>query len=428
MDGAPLFALIGPALMLVQITVPVFALAAKLPRRGLPRIVEGIVPIALMLPVWVFLTSRWQYFAPTDVPGTLTTFFIILALLVVAVMVVHRASVWSALFCASAGYTIQNIASSTSTLNGNVADLIGMHEVYAEHILIYEQVVLVIVYALAFLLFVKRIWKTRLELVEDRHMVLAFVACLFAVIGFDVLIKGAYSEGLSLELCSALRLVHLAFCIFLLYFDYRTLSRNRIEAEAAVNRHIIKERERQYEESRLTIDAVNRRMHDICHSVAETAVEMGATGDPRVDELISQVLDEVRHYDTVISTGDEPLDTVLTEKGLVCEREGMRLSPVADGSALARLEPAEKYALVGGIIDTAIELVRGVDDPALCDISLTIRRRGDMAVISLEHYLPEKHAATRLGRTARLIVERYGGTAVDREEDGIRTLTVTLPA
>ena len=152
MDGAPLFALIGPALMLVQITVPVFALAAKLPRRGLPRIVEGIVPIVLMLPVWLFLTSRWQYFAPTDVPGTLTTFFIILALLVAAVMIVHRASAWSALFCASAGYTIQNIASSTSTLNGNVADLIGMHEVYAEHILIYEQVVLVIVYALAFLL------------------------------------------------------------------------------------------------------------------------------------------------------------------------------------------------------------------------------------------------------------------------------------
>ena len=327
MDGAPLFALIGPALMLVQITVPVFALAAKLPRRGLPRIVEGIVPIVLMLPVWLFLTSRWQYFAPTDVPGTLTTFFIILALLVAAVMLVPRASAWSALFCASAGYTIQNIASSTSTLNGNVADLIGMHEVYAEHILIYEQVVLVIVYALAFLLFVKRIWKTRLELVEDRHMVLAFVACLFAVIGFDVLIKGAVTEGVSLELGCGLRAVHIAFCIFLLYFDYRTLSRNRIEAEAAVNRHIIKERERQYEESRLTIDAVNRRMHDICHSVAETAVEMGATGDPRVDELISQVLDEVRHYDTVISTGDEPLDTVLTEKGLVCEREGMRLSP-----------------------------------------------------------------------------------------------------
>lgn len=222
MDGIPLFALIGPALMLVQITVPVFALAAKLPRRRLPRIVEGIVPIALMLPVWLFLTSRWQYFAPTDVPGTLTTFFIILALLVAAVMIVHRASAWSALFCASAGYTIQNIASSTSTLNGNVADLIGMHEVYAEHILIYEQVVLVIVYALAFLLFVKRIWKTRLELVEDRHMVLAFVACLFAVIGFDVLIKGAVTEGVSLELGCGLRAVHIAFCIFLLYFDYRT--------------------------------------------------------------------------------------------------------------------------------------------------------------------------------------------------------------
>ena len=115
-------------------------------------------------------------------------------------------------------------------------------------------------------------------------------------------------------------------------------------------------------------------------------------------------------------------------RGLCASARACASPPVADGSALARLEPAEKYALVGGIIDTAIELVRGVDDPALCDISLTIRRRGDMAVISLEHYLPEKHASAHLGRTARLIVERYGGNAIDREEDGIRTLTVTLPA
>ncbi|MBQ6522499.1 MAG: hypothetical protein IJI15_06725 [Atopobiaceae bacterium] len=427
MQDIPLFAMVGPAWMLIQITLPVLALAAKLPRRGLPRVIEGIVPIVLLFPVWLFLTSRWRYFAPTDVPGTLVTFAIVLALLFATVMTIHRASTWSALFCASAGYTIQNIASSTSTLNSNIAELMGIHDAYLENVLICEQATLVVIYALAFLLFVSRIWKKRLELVEDRRMVLAFVICLFAVIGFDVLIKGAATEGLSLELCCSLRVIHLAFCVFLLYFDYRTLSRNRIEAEAAVNRHIIAEREHQYEESRLTIDAVNQRMHDICHSVAERAVEMGATGDPRVDELISQVLDEVRHYDTVISTGDEPLDTVLTEKGLVCEREGMRLSPVADGSALSRLEPAEKYALVGGVIDTAIELVRHVEDPALRDISLTIRKRGDMAVVSLEHYLSEKHAAAHLGRTAELIIERYDGAAIDRAEDGIRTLTVTLP-
>ena len=413
--------------MLVQIIVPVFALAARLPRRGFPRAAEGLVPVVVMLPAWLFLVSRWSYFAPTDVPETLITFALILGLSLVAVAVVHRVSIWTALFCASAGYTIQNICSSTSTLAGNLAELAGAHEAYAAHILVYEQIALVIVYALCFVLFVRRIWEARLELVEDRHMVIAFVGCLFAVIGFDVLIKGARTEGLSLGLCAAMRAVHIAFCVFLLYFDYRTLSRSRMEAEAAVNRHIIRERERQYEESRLTIDAVNQRMHDICHSVATSAVEMGATGDPRVDELISQVIDEVRHYDTVISTGNEPLDTVLTEKGLVCEREGMRLSPVADGAALAHLEPAETYALVGGLIDTAVEALRGVDDPTLKDITLSIRSRGGMAVIHLEHFMGND-APRRLARTARLIIERYDGTLAETVEDGIRSLTATLPA
>lgn len=413
--------------MLVQIIVPVFALAARLPRRGLPRVVEGLAPIVVMLPAWTFLVSRWSYFAPTNVPETLVTFALILGLSLAAVAIVHRVSIWIALFCASAGYTIQNIYSSTSTLTAYLTELAGAYDAYAAHVLVFEQIVLVIVYALCFVLFVRKIWRERLELVEDRHMVLAFVACLFAVIGFDVLIKGARTEGLSLGLCTAMRAVHIAFCVFLLYFDYRTLSRSRMEAEAAVNRHIISERERQYEESRLTIDAVNRRMHDICHSVATSAVEMGATGDPRVDELISQVIDEVRHYDTVISTGNEPLDTVLTEKGLVCEREGMRLAPVADGAALAHLEPAETYALVGGLIDTAIEALRGVDDPSLKDIALSVRTRGNMAVIHLEHFMGQS-APQELARTARLIIERYDGTLAETVEDGIRSLTATLPA
>ena len=414
--------------MLIQVIVPVFALAARIPRRGLPLAVEGIVPLVFLLPVWSFLTQKWQYGAETDVVGTLMTFAVILVLLLAAVSVVHRTSVWTALFCVSAGYTIQNIASSTSTLCAGIASLAGHDGTYMNGILVYENIVLVVVYALAYLLFVRRIWKARLELVEDRHMVIAFVACLFVVIGFDVLIKGAVDEGIPLWMSVSMRAVHLAFCIFLLYFDYRTLSRNRIEAEAAVNRHIISERERQYEESRLTIDAVNQRMHDICHSVATTAVEMGATGDPRVDELIAQVLEEVRHYDAVINTGNEPLDTVLTEKGLVCERAGMRLSPVADGSALGRLEPAESYALVGGVIDTAIALVRGIEDQAYRDISLTIRRHGAMAVIALEHFVPEGATGAELDKPAMLIINRYSGTVVDHTKDGIRSLTVTLPS
>ena len=413
--------------MLIEVVVPVFALAARMPRRGLPKVVEGLVPAVVLLPVWAFLTTRWSYFAPTDIPGTLTTFAIILVLLLAAVAIVHRVSIWSALFCASAGYTIQNTMTSVSTLVGNLADLQGASEAYAEHVLIWEQIILVLVYALCYLLFVRRIWRTRLELVEDRHMVFAFVACLFVVIGFDVLIKGAHSEGLSLALCMAIRGVHIAFCVFLLYFDYRSLAGSRREAEAAVNRHIISERERQYEESRLTIDAVNRRMHDICHSVATTAVEMGATGDPRVDDLIAQVIEEVRHYDTVISTGNEPLDTVLTEKGLVCERGGLRLLPSADGRALAQLEPAETYALVGGLVDAAIETLRHVGDNAGGDVALSVRMRGSMAVVCLEHLMGEDASPIAPSRTVSIIVERYGGTVVDGVRDGIRTLTVTMP-
>jgi hypothetical protein len=50
-----------------------------------------------------------------------------------------------------------------------------------------------------------------------------------------------------------------------------------------------------------------------------------------------------------------------------------------------------------------------------------------MAVIHLEHFMGND-APHRLARTARLIIERYDGTLAETVEDGIRSLTATLPA
>ena len=87
-------------------------------------------------------------------------------------------------------------------------------------------------------------------------------------------------------------------------------------------------------------------------------------------------------------TGNKALDIVLTQKASLCEDAGVQLVCSADGSCLSGMTHYHIYSLLGNAIDNAIECLAKVDDAAKKVISLTLSRRGDMAVICIENYTP----------------------------------------
>ena len=147
-------------------------------------------------------------------------------------------------------------------------------------------------------------------------------------------------------------------------------------------------------------------------------------------------------YDSQAKTGNEALDTILTEKGLLCEREGISLSVIADGHALDALAPHEVYSFFGNALDNAIDAVRALDDSGQRSISLTVRRVGELATIHVENYfagdrsfsggLPQtsKDDTSRHGfgtRSMREIVERHGGTLTFGQRDRTFTVDAMIP-
>ena len=66
-------------------------------------------------------------------------------------------------------------------------------------------------------------------------------------------------------------------------------------------------------------------------------------------------------YSAIVRTGNEILDTILTEKSLICENSGIHISCVADGSLLAFMNPVDLYTLFGNALDNAIEAVRKLE-------------------------------------------------------------------
>jgi hypothetical protein len=419
---------LGPLWLMLQIEVPIFLLADALPTRKVPLPLRVLVVAALLSPVALHLVASWGE-ETIDVAGYLLTFASLLLLSAASVWAVFSTSVWTAFFCSSAGYTAQGFATGVQGILRGTARLTQIESLAA----IPDDLVLLAVYIGFYLLFVRPVRKGRLELVADKRMLPAFGMCILAVIGLDILLKQLGSQGIATSTVLALRCVHLAFCAFLLAFEYRSLVGSRLEIEAAVDRHILEERSRQYEESRLSIEAVNRRMHDIVRSTTEAARQMGALDNPQVNELLVQMVSEVNHYDAIIRTGNEALDTVLTEKGLVCESNGMSLSPIADGEALANLGPAEIYVLVGGVLDLMIGQVRRVSDPSRRDISFIVRRRESMVTITVQGYEAKREEGERgdahreLDRLARRVVDAHRGSVSSSAEGDTRLIVVSLP-
>ncbi len=431
------YELLRSALTCAQILAATLLFASRLPLR---RPLAGrVATVALFFCAWSLLLASVM---PSIMPGSgsavaiIVTYAVALAAMLGFVVFLFEASPWTALFCCTAGYTTQNLASGLSSLLGNLAVPQGagvgfqIAQMTAPYIAVY-----LVVHAVL----VSRIRRNGLELIQQRVMLPMMAVVILAVIGFDVVIKEMWVSGVDVRLTIACRMVHLLLCVLVLAFEYEALYSRRMGEEVATIERIMEDERAQYQLSRDTIEAINIKCHDIKHQIRELG--SGLAVDPKA---IDEITRKVSIYDAGVRTGNEPLDVILTEKRLACEREGITMSCIADGSALAHLDPGDIYSLMGNALDNAIEAVRRVGDPAKKSIGLVIKRRGGMAVVHVENYFEgavalgadgiakttkEDRAAHGYGmKSMRLIAERYGGALHARTQGNVFHLNVMLPA
>ena len=404
------FALFVMALSLARIVLGIWLMAAPLPLRDGARL---RVPCALL---GLFITYL-VLFVATLVPlagrsglgfslAQLATFSLLLAACVGATLAVYDTSVWTALFCCSAGYTVQNLASGATefiwTLSGGGSP--GDASFYTPMRFAISFACMVVVYALTYLLVTRHLRHDGLERIEDRRMLLMFVLTILVIIGFDLLVKWLVEQGVAMGAMVLLRLFHGLACAFTLTMEFELLVRRRVEAERDTLTQVLAEHERQYEQARGSVAAINARVHDIRHSVARLA-----DGEGLGREAIRELVREVNVYDSTVRTGNEALDTALTEQRLRFERAGVALPCVADGSALAFMAPADTYALFSTVLDAMLEA-------GPTSASLVVRRALGTTSVHLE-CTGATLTDTSL-RTAREIVARYQGSLTTLERDG----------
>lgn len=230
------------------------------------------------------------------------------------------------------------------------------------------------VYAAVYLLFARQMIRDGGLVTTAQESLVLTLITLAVVMGMSIAASTYQFE--------AAHAVYASFCcVAVLYGQLKQQKQIKSESELALQRQMWALNKTQYEMSRESIEIINRKCHDLKHQVAA----LKHIHDPnRREEVIDSIQSAVMIYDAALDTGNEILDTVLTEKGLICTRHEIALSCIADGRRLAFLDPVDLYTLVGNALDNAIEAVLHLS-PAERLIRLRVQEKAGLVFLQIEN-------------------------------------------
>lgn len=198
----------------------------------------------------------------------------------------------------------------------------------------------------------------------------------------------------------------LVCCLFMLFSQRNQAAQLRTQKELNRKEQIWRQNKAQYEMSKETIDIINRKCHDLKHQIAALR---GIENIQKQKEVVEDIAESVMIYDTIKNTGNPILDTVLTEKGLLCKEHDIQLNVIADGKLLEFMDEIDLYTLFGNALDNAIEGNLKIDPPQNRYINLQIREKVNLILVRIENpYAGELQMAEGILRTAKEDKENHG--------------------
>lgn len=221
-------------------------------------------------------------------------------------------------------------------------------------------------------------------------------------------------------------------CLAVLGLQNELFVKNAVQKELDTMNLLYEKRTEQYARARRGVDLINRR----CHALKVELARLRAAGgqpDPHAEEAVQAL-------ESMVRTGNEVLDTVLTEKSFLCEELGISLNCVADGKMLSFLEMSDLYVLFSELLENAFQAVLQFAEPKRRLVEVLVYRRQGFVVVRVSNPVAEPPVIVRglprpkpgepaLGlKTVRRISQRYQGRLSCDVQDAVFTLRIVFPA
>lgn len=224
----------------------------------------------------------------------------------------------------------------------------------------------------------------------------------------------------------------------LLYLQNELFKKSEMRQELELMDLLWKKNKEQYQISKENIAVINQKVHDLKHQIRA----LKDASKEELDQYLDEVENSVQIYESIVQTGNEVLDTILTEKSLYCQSRGIQVSCVADGEQMDFINTVDLYAILGNAIDNAIEEVQKFQNQEKRQIDVLIYRSQQFLAINVinpmkgrleyEDGLPmttkEDRKMHGFGlRSIKYILKNYDGFFNVSEEDGIFSLMMLIP-
>ena len=233
----------------------------------------------------------------------------------------------------------------------------------------------------------------------------------------------------------------MAYYVLILCMQFILFQMADAEVEAQVAHTLWLQDRRQYEQMKENIETINIKCHDLRHQIRN--FQKDAHGRGGIDgRFLEEVEQAISVYDSVVKTGNETLDVVLTDKRLHCETNRIQLTCMADGTILPPMDPSEIYALFGNLLENAIEYETKIAEQEKRFISLTVKQVNGFVKLHVENYFegtltlndglpvstkPQDDLHGYGLKSVQRIVEKYKGTLSVLTEDGMFQVNILFP-
>ncbi len=202
--------------------------------------------------------------------------------------------------------------------------------------------------------------------------------------------------------------------------------------------------QRQYDQYRMAIDnmeLLRREFHDLKHYM----IAIRAESDPQKrEEYLLEMEKAILTQESLVNTGNQVLDVVLTTKSTYCTQNGISFTCMADGKLISFLHVKDICSIFGNALDNAIECVSQFEDPEKRVVTLSVSRKNNFILIQCENYseiplvmmdskLPSTTKSNKLFhgyglKSIQAAAQKYGGTMTVSSENNWFTLKVLIPA
>ncbi|MGN1405578.1 MAG: GHKL domain-containing protein [Erysipelotrichaceae bacterium] len=227
-----------------------------------------------------------------------------------------------------------------------------------------------------------------------------------------------------------LHIIEIAICT--VYLSLTLILARMVSSNIEINEHLkhellLQKQEEQYKIKLEVIDAINHKYHDLKHFVQ--------TND------IKDLEREIKPFETIIETGHNTLNILISEKIKECQNNSIEIVPYINAKDLHFISDLDLCSLFGNIIDNAIEAtIKLTEDKRY--IHIKVDKKDSFIIMNFENsYLEEpvikdnifltskKEEGHGIGsQNIRRIVEKYNGSLSYSFNDHICILNILIPS